>query len=86
MRGDNMADKRQRLIDERNKIKKTQEEVAQDLGITASYYGMIELGVRNPSLRLAKRMEEYFLVPMAELFFANIYNKELLERPGTGVV
>ena len=30
------------------------------LGISRSYYSMIEKGVRNPSLKLLKRLEELF--------------------------
>lgn len=47
----------------------TQEDVGQMLGITGSAYGMIELGVRNPRLPIALRLQQIFDVPIEYLFF-----------------
>lgn len=53
----------------------TQEDVGQMLGITGSAYGMIELGVRNPRLPIALRLQQIFDVPIDELFFAEQPNE-----------
>jgi putative transcriptional regulator len=59
-----------------NLIKKrgdhSQKSVASSLGITTSYYGMIELGVRNPSLDVAKDIANYYNTSIEDLFFNNI--------------
>lgn len=47
----------------------TQEQVAKALGITTSYYGMIEIGTRNPTLKLAKKIADFFNKPIEEIFF-----------------
>lgn len=46
--------KRQWLIDIRGS--KTQEDVAKEANIARSYYTQIELGTRNPSVIMAKRI------------------------------
>lgn len=58
-----------------NKLKKlreenslTRSEVAEAVGITTSYYGMLELGVRTPSLSTASKLAEYFKLPIEEIF------------------
>lgn len=51
--------------------KKRQREVAEAVGITTSYYGMIEKGVRNPSLNLAKRIADFYCEKLEDLFFTN---------------
>jgi putative transcriptional regulator len=50
---------------------KKQSDIAEAVGITASYYGMIENGLRNPSLEVAKKLSNYFNVPTDQIFFAN---------------
>jgi putative transcriptional regulator len=50
---------------------KPQREIAEVLEITTSYYGMIETGVRNPSLKLAKKIANYFSKNVEEIFFVN---------------
>ncbi len=60
--------KRQRLIEARRRAGLTQAQVAKIVGVTASYYGMIEQGVRTPRLSLALTLERIFDVPAAELF------------------
>lgn len=59
-----------------NKLKKlreenllTRSEIAVAVGITTSYYGMLELGVRTPSLSTAAKLAEYFKLPIEEIFF-----------------
>ena len=44
------------LIQLRLKKDMTQEEVAEAVGIKRSYYSMIEKGIRNPSVSVAKRI------------------------------
>ncbi|GMQ55859.1 hypothetical protein AN1V17_02510 [Vallitalea sediminicola] len=51
---------------------KSQKSVADSLGITTSYYGMIELGVRNPSLDVAMDIANYYNTSIENLFFDNI--------------
>lgn len=45
-----------------------QREVAKALGITTSYYGMIEIGTRRPSLNLAIKISRYFDLSVEEVF------------------
>jgi len=60
---------RLRLIRLRKERKMTQQQVAEILGITRSFYGMIETGDRNPTLDLAKKIAELFQVDIEEIFF-----------------
>jgi putative transcriptional regulator len=60
--------RRQRLIEARKNRKWTQADVAEKLNITASFYGMIEQGSRNPRLPLALSLEKLFGIPASELF------------------
>ena len=46
----------------------TQKAVARAVGITTSYYGMIELGVRKPSLSLAMDLARFFDTYVEEIF------------------
>lgn len=52
----------------RKKHNLKQREVAENLGITTSYYGMIELGKREPSLSLAIKISRYFNLSVEEVF------------------
>lgn len=61
--------RREKLIELRVQKDWLQEDVAKKLGITASFYGMIEQGVRTPRIPLALAMEELFGVPVKEPFF-----------------
>lgn len=63
-----MGKKRNLLIAERKKRGWTQQDVAQKLGVTTSFYGMIEQGARNPRLSLALQIEKLFGIPLAVLF------------------
>jgi putative transcriptional regulator len=60
--------RRHRLIEARKKRNWTQVVVAEQLNITASFYGMLEQGSRNPRLPLAFSLERLFGIPAAELF------------------
>jgi len=55
-----MAAKRDELIKRRKAAGKKQKDVAELFGITTSYYGMIELGVRTPRLELALDISAHF--------------------------
>lgn len=46
-----------------------QQDVASRVGITTSYYGMIEQGVRTPQLRIAYRLANFFNTSIEEIFF-----------------
>lgn len=54
-----------------------QKEVAEAVGITTSYYGMIEQGVRTPTLEVAIKIANFFGVPVEEIFFDNTNNSLL---------
>ena len=56
--------RREKLIELRVQKGWLQEDVAKKLGITTSFYGMIEQGVRTPRIPLALAMEELFGVPV----------------------
>lgn len=54
-----------------SKLKQLREERGlpqKSVGITTSYYGMIELGTRRPSLDLAIRICKYFDLSVEEVF------------------
>lgn len=46
----------------------TQYEIAEIVGITTSYYGMIESGVRTPSLPIALKLSKYFSKSIEYIF------------------
>lgn len=60
-----------RLKNLRRKYGLTQQEVADRLQITRSFYSMIEINERNPTLNLAKKMAEMFHTNIEALFFAD---------------
>jgi putative transcriptional regulator len=47
----------------------TQQQTANNLGISRSFYSMIELNQRNPTLALAKRIAQVFNLDLNTLFF-----------------
>jgi putative transcriptional regulator len=47
------------------------------ISISVSYYGMIEQGVRTPSLQLAIAIADLFEKPVKEVFFGHEYNDML---------
>jgi len=48
--------------------KKTQECVANELGITQKYLSKLELGQRNPSLKVAGKISSFYKQPLEVLF------------------
>ncbi|WP_276704336.1 helix-turn-helix transcriptional regulator [Romboutsia ilealis] len=45
-----------------------QKDVAMAIGITTSYYGMIEVGSRKPSLIIALKLANFFNIPVENIF------------------
>ena len=68
---------RKKLIEFRTRKNVTQKEVATAVNITTSYYGMIELGVRTPTMAIAGKIAEYFSASIEEIFFDNSDNNML---------
>lgn len=58
---------RHNLVQARKALNKTQEEVADAIGISRCFYTQIESGVRNPSWAVAQRIEQYFEQPVGKL-------------------
>lgn len=46
-----------------------QQDVANEVGITCSYYGMIEKGIRTPNLNIAYRLAKFFDTTIEQIFF-----------------
>ena len=72
-----MKNKRDFLINLRKKEGWLQKDVVEKLSsefgvsITESYYGMIEQGVRTPSLNVALAISELFKITPSEIFLDN---------------
>lgn len=60
--------KRADLLKVRKEKGLTQEEIAKNTGINRSYYGLIENGNRNPSLKIAIRIAGFLNVQLKEIF------------------
>ncbi|MBM5707747.1 helix-turn-helix transcriptional regulator [Listeria ivanovii] len=60
---------RERLITLRGK--RSRQDVSKDLGVTPQMLGAIERGDRNPSLKLANKIANYYKVPIEDIFFEN---------------
>lgn len=60
-----------KLYSLRNDNELSQKDVARKIGITASHYGMIEIGKRTPSLIVARKLSIFFKSTIEELFFEN---------------
>lgn len=56
--------------------RKTQKEVADDLGLAISTIGMYERGYRTPSLKSAKRLAKYFDTKIEDIQFGKKETKE----------
>lgn len=63
--------KRLVLISLREKENLKQSDIAKVLNVSTSYYGMIEQGVRTPSLELALRLSKFFNKTIEEIFLSN---------------
>lgn len=50
--------KREWLIDKRNSLGLTQQEVADESNVSRAYYTMIEQGLRNPSVKSSKAIAD----------------------------
>ncbi len=60
--------KRNKLIELRNNKQLKQRQVAEVCGITTSYYGMIELGNRTPTLEIAMKIADFFETTVENIF------------------
>lgn len=60
--------KREWMVRYRKKLKLTQEEMAQLIGISRSYYTQIENGTHTPSGLIALRLSNIFNVEMSEFY------------------
>lgn len=60
---------REELVRLREAAGMTQEQVAESIGVSRSYYGHIETGTRNPTYGLAQRISELFNVTVGSIFF-----------------
>ena len=60
---------RKELAIARENIGLTQVQIAEILGISRSFYGLIENGVRNPDYGLAKRIAKVLKVSPNSIFF-----------------
>jgi len=60
---------RAELIKLREENGMTQEQVAESVGVSRSFYGHIETGTRNPSYGLARRISELFNTSIESIFF-----------------
>lgn len=45
------------------------QEVAEYIGVSTSYYGMLENRSRSPSLRIAKKIAQFYGVPIESIDF-----------------
>lgn len=68
--GDKME--RRKLMDCRGN--RSRQEVAKHLDITPQMLGAIERGDRTPSLSLAKKISDYFGLPIDDIFFEQSRN------------
>ena len=57
------------LAEARKKMKLTQEEVAKEIGISRSFYGLIEIGKRRPTYGMARNRASILNRPIDELYF-----------------
>lgn len=57
---------REMLIEARGE--KTQQEIADNLGISQKYISKLERGQRNPSMKLACKISKYYGISLKRLF------------------
>lgn len=60
-----------KLFEYRQKCGLKQGEVASVIGKTTSYYGMLEVGKRKPSIDVAYKLAKFYKVSIEEIFFDN---------------
>lgn len=58
----------------------SQTEIANILGLTSQHYCMIENGKRGVSLELAKKISDFYGLPIEEIFFENQLNVSLSQK------
>ena len=58
------------LLKFRTKSKLSQKDVAKAISMTTSYYGMIEIGKRKPSLEVAYKLAKFYNTTIEKIFFA----------------
>lgn len=63
--------KRNWMVLHRKELSLTQEEMAERLGISRSYYNQIENGTHTPSGRIALRLSNYYDIEMSKFFRQN---------------
>ncbi len=71
---------RDKLRIRRKKQGLTQQEIADYLGISRSFYGLIEAGSREPSLMLAFKIAHFFNTTIEELFYHSYWTDFLASR------
>ncbi|MCH7321745.1 helix-turn-helix transcriptional regulator [Solibacillus sp. MA9] len=74
---------RKKLIEQRKQHLLTQFELAKQLGISEVYVRKLERGSRNPSIALMIKFEEFFGLPMKELFpdiFLKVNDTECIKK------
>ena len=54
-----------------------QKDISKIIGVSTSYYGMIEQGARTPTLDVAKKVAEFFGTTIEQLFFNDSNNNGL---------
>ena len=60
-----------KLLEFRNKNGLTQKLVAKSINKTTSYYGMLEIGKRKPSIDVAYKLSKFYNTTIEEIFFNN---------------
>lgn len=68
------------LVAKRKDKGMTQKQVSSDIGISRSFYGLIETGRRDPSLDLAMTLAQYFETTIVELFFNDYWVQFLMDN------
>jgi len=59
---------RPKLLELRQLLKKSQEQMARDIGISTSHWRQLELGTRNPSLGLATKIAKLADATVDQMF------------------
>lgn len=59
---------------------KTQKQVADELGVALSTIAMYEIGARTPSLKIAKKLAEFYGVKVDDIFFGSDAHETRAER------
>lgn len=60
---------RTELINKRKKLELTQEEVSKKAGISRSAYAKYEIGIRTPSVTIAKSIADVLKSKVEKIFF-----------------